>query len=59
MYAFLPREAVTRFLMSCSDCQKRMHIQGTNGTNSSCNGITASSKNSSKRYSINIAFAKE
>ncbi|CAM1298968.1 NOL4 (predicted) [Pycnogonum litorale] len=25
-YAFLPREAVTRFLMSCSDCQKRMHL---------------------------------
>ena len=27
MFAFLPREAVTRFLMSCSDCQKRMHLQ--------------------------------
>lgn len=26
MYAFLPREAVTRFLMSCKDCQKRMHL---------------------------------
>ncbi|GAB6029782.1 hypothetical protein CHUAL_005495 [Chamberlinius hualienensis] len=25
MYAFLPREAVTKFLMQCSDCQKRMH----------------------------------
>ena len=25
-YAFLPREAVTRFLMSCADCQKRMHL---------------------------------
>ncbi|KAK3576307.1 hypothetical protein CHS0354_033997 [Potamilus streckersoni] len=25
-YSFLPREAVTRFLMSCADCQKRMHI---------------------------------
>ncbi|XP_061839676.1 nucleolar protein 4-like isoform X1 [Nerophis lumbriciformis] len=25
-YAFLPREAVTRFLMSCRECQKRMHI---------------------------------
>ncbi|TMS15726.1 Nucleolar protein 4-like [Larimichthys crocea] len=24
--AFLPREAVTRFLMSCGECQKRMHI---------------------------------
>uniref|UniRef100_W5MEY8 Nucleolar protein 4-like b n=1 Tax=Lepisosteus oculatus TaxID=7918 RepID=W5MEY8_LEPOC len=25
-YAFLPREAVTRFLMSCHECQKRMHV---------------------------------
>ncbi|XP_055787902.1 nucleolar protein 4-like isoform X1 [Salvelinus fontinalis] len=25
-YAFLPREAVTRYLMSCGECQKRMHI---------------------------------
>ncbi|XP_034091026.1 nucleolar protein 4-like isoform X1 [Gymnodraco acuticeps] len=25
-YAFLPREAVTHFLMSCGECQKRMHI---------------------------------
>uniref|UniRef100_A0A8C4QYW3 Nucleolar protein 4 n=1 Tax=Eptatretus burgeri TaxID=7764 RepID=A0A8C4QYW3_EPTBU len=25
-YAFLPREAVTKFLMSCSECQKRMHL---------------------------------
>ncbi|XP_066272106.1 nucleolar protein 4-like isoform X1 [Branchiostoma lanceolatum] len=25
-YSFLPREAVTRFLMSCRECQKRMHI---------------------------------
>ncbi|TSM04911.1 Nucleolar protein 4 [Bagarius yarrelli] len=25
-YAFLPREAVTRFLMGCGECQKRMHI---------------------------------
>nr|XP_029477218.1 nucleolar protein 4-like [Oncorhynchus nerka] len=25
-YAFLPREAVTRFLMNCGECQKRMHI---------------------------------
>ncbi|KAJ3589385.1 hypothetical protein NHX12_010230, partial [Muraenolepis orangiensis] len=28
-YAFLPREAVTRFLMSCGECQKRMHITTT------------------------------
>lgn len=40
-YAFLPREAVTRFLMSCSDCQKRMHLPlnnestGANATDSS------------------------
>lgn len=26
MYSFLPREAVTHFLMSCTDCQKRMHL---------------------------------
>ncbi|RWS04534.1 nucleolar protein 4-like protein, partial [Dinothrombium tinctorium] len=47
MYAFLPREAVTRFLMSCSDCQKRMHLQGltTNGT-SAANSINASTKKS-------------
>ena len=31
-YAFLPREAVTRFLMSCSDCQKRMHMGTENST---------------------------
>jgi len=29
-YAFLPREAVTRFLMSCADCQKRMHLGSEN-----------------------------
>ena len=29
-YSFLPREAVTRFLMACSDCQKRMHIGSEN-----------------------------
>ncbi|XP_076840698.1 nucleolar protein 4-like b isoform X2 [Brachyhypopomus gauderio] len=28
-YAFLPREAVTRFLMSCGECQKRMHISSS------------------------------
>ncbi|CAG2109535.1 unnamed protein product [Medioppia subpectinata] len=46
MYAFLPREAVTRFLMSCSDCQKRMHLQSTNGC---ANGLnSAGSKTNSK-----------
>ncbi|XP_071964255.1 nucleolar protein 4-like isoform X2 [Antedon mediterranea] len=29
-YAFLPREAVTRFLMNCSDCLKRMHLSPNN-----------------------------
>ncbi|ESO94451.1 hypothetical protein LOTGIDRAFT_161141 [Lottia gigantea] len=33
-YSFLPREAVTRFLMSCSDCQKRMHLSMENNNNS-------------------------
>ncbi|XP_023215988.1 nucleolar protein 4-like isoform X2 [Centruroides vittatus] len=37
-YAFLPREAVTHFLMSCADCQKRMHLgpeEGGKGGNHS------------------------
>ena len=39
MYAFLPREAVTRFLMSCKDCQKRMHLQiNTFQKNTASNG---------------------
>ncbi|XP_022239408.1 nucleolar protein 4-like [Limulus polyphemus] len=42
-YAFLPREAVTHFLMSCADCQKRMHLttEGTtnnNGRKGGCQG---------------------
>lgn len=36
LYAFLPREAVTHFLMSCSDCQKRMHL-----TNGCLTGVTS------------------
>ncbi|KAK3786935.1 hypothetical protein RRG08_037400 [Elysia crispata] len=32
-YSFLPREAVTRFLMSCSDCQKRMHLSAEANNN--------------------------
>lgn len=39
MFAFLPREAVTRFLMSCSDCQKRMHLQKLPTTTTSSNGL--------------------
>ena len=34
-YSFLPREAVTRFLMSCADCQKRMHLSLENNNNDS------------------------
>ncbi|KAK3091901.1 hypothetical protein FSP39_023561 [Pinctada imbricata] len=37
-YAFLPREAVTRFLMSCSDCQKRMHM-GVDNNNANADGV--------------------
>ncbi|PVD23374.1 hypothetical protein C0Q70_16642 [Pomacea canaliculata] len=38
-YSFLPREAVTRFLMSCTDCQKRMHLslEGNNNTAAAAN----------------------
>ena len=43
MYAFLPREAVTRFLMSCSDCQKRMHLQYNTGSSSSALPVSQSS----------------
>ncbi|KAL5022118.1 hypothetical protein ScPMuIL_001273 [Solemya velum] len=38
-YAFLPREAVTRFLMSCSDCQKRMHLASENSNNNNNNSV--------------------
>ena len=39
-YSFLPREAVTRFLMSCSDCQKRMHLtMETNNNSQSGDGM--------------------
>ena len=43
-YAFLPREAVTRFLMSCADCQKRMHLSMTtesNNNNDSLGPVTS------------------
>ncbi|CAN8001849.1 unnamed protein product [Ixodes hexagonus] len=42
LYAFLPREAVTHFLMSCSDCQKRMHL--TNGCLTG-GGVTSTNDN--------------
>lgn len=38
-YAFLPREAVTRFLMSCGECQKRMHISTTTQDCKGTNGV--------------------
>lgn len=47
-YAFLPREAVTRFLMSCGECQKRMHINPStaefkgNSTHQSCGWLSNS-----------------
>lgn len=47
-YAFLPREAVTRFLMSCGECQKRMHINPStaefkgNGTHVTRGGLANS-----------------
>ncbi|XP_076320094.1 nucleolar protein 4-like [Tachypleus tridentatus] len=37
-YAFLPREAVTHFLMSCVDCQKRMHVGTEIGGKSGSHG---------------------
>ncbi|XP_076329321.1 nucleolar protein 4-like isoform X2 [Tachypleus tridentatus] len=37
-YAFLPREAVTHFLMSCADCQKRMHVTVSDGVKSGYQG---------------------
>ncbi|EEC15159.1 hypothetical protein IscW_ISCW010757 [Ixodes scapularis] len=40
LYAFLPREAVTHFLMSCSDCQKRMHL-----SNGCLTGVTSTTTN--------------
>ncbi|RVE71144.1 hypothetical protein OJAV_G00071400 [Oryzias javanicus] len=40
-YAFLPREAVTRFLMTCGECQKRMH-QGAAGQDCRENGVPGS-----------------
>lgn len=39
-YAFLPREAVTKFLLCCADCQKRTHDERKPSPNSSsCDSI--------------------
>ncbi|GAB1599983.1 hypothetical protein Ahia01_000275800, partial [Argonauta hians] len=54
-YAFLPREAVTRFLMSCSDCQKRMHLTGENNTNSSSSGANNNNNNSHNTNNTTIS----
>lgn len=42
-YAFLPREAVTRFLMSCTECQKRMHFN-SNGLEPKGKGMSCASR---------------
>lgn len=47
-YAFLPREAVTRFLMGCGECQKRMHISPSGAE---CKGTT---RKSSLRHHTNV-----
>lgn len=39
-YAFLPREAVTKFLLCCAECQKRTHDERkTSPNSSSCDSI--------------------
>ncbi|XP_075525393.1 nucleolar protein 4 isoform X4 [Dermacentor variabilis] len=53
LYAFLPREAVTHFLMSCSDCQKRMHL--TNGALSAIAPVTAAANADSPALSSGVA----
>ncbi|XP_038056126.1 nucleolar protein 4-like [Patiria miniata] len=57
-YAFLPREAVTRFLMNCNECQKRMHLSPNlaepreNGdVTEEANGKSCSSSNSNNNSS--------
>ena len=60
-YSFLPREAVTRFLMACSDCQKRMHLSmNENNNNNNHKTKTSVSKeqcNNSSKNSNNEAKA--
>ncbi|KAI5936025.1 nucleolar protein 4 isoform X2 [Manis javanica] len=55
-YAFLPREAVTRFLMSCSECQKRMHLN-PDGTDHKDNGKPAVLAPSVIDYNMPITMA--
>lgn len=54
MYAFLPREAVTRFLMSCKDCQKRMHLQMNHVKQKQTLDVNATLKQLSERYAENF-----
>ncbi|XP_025742618.1 nucleolar protein 4 isoform X2 [Callorhinus ursinus] len=55
-YAFLPREAVTRFLMSCSECQKRMHLNA-DGTDHKDNGKPPTLVTSMIDYNMPITMA--
>ncbi|XP_005998278.1 nucleolar protein 4 isoform X2 [Latimeria chalumnae] len=55
-YAFLPREAVTRFLMSCSECQKRMHLN-PDGTDHKENGKPPTLVTSMIDYNMPITMA--
>ncbi|XP_048696530.1 nucleolar protein 4 isoform X4 [Lepidochelys kempii] len=55
-YAFLPREAVTRFLMSCSECQKRMHLS-PDGADHKDNGKPPTLVTSMIDYNMPITMA--
>ncbi|XP_068252714.1 nucleolar protein 4 isoform X3 [Nyctibius grandis] len=55
-YAFLPREAVTRFLMSCSECQKRMHLN-PDGADHKDNGKAPTLVTSMIDYNMPITMA--
>ncbi|XP_072460615.1 nucleolar protein 4 isoform X2 [Notamacropus eugenii] len=55
-YAFLPREAVTRFLMSCSECQKRMHLN-PDGADQKDNGKPPTLVTSMIDYNMPITMA--
>ncbi|XP_006835114.1 PREDICTED: nucleolar protein 4-like isoform X2 [Chrysochloris asiatica] len=55
-YAFLPREAVTRFLMSCSECQKRMHLN-PDGSDHKDNGKPPTLVTSMIDYNMPITMA--
>ncbi|XP_071410690.1 nucleolar protein 4 isoform X4 [Pithys albifrons albifrons] len=55
-YAFLPREAVTRFLMSCSECQKRMHLN-PDGVDHKDNGKPPTLVTSMIDYNMPITMA--